>query len=313
MHPFNVGTRVRIVGLQNKPEFNGLCGVIKEFDSNGRAEVLLDRNLFNKEGLSVRAQNLEMLHNHQIQDPMHLLSVFINETDNVKVVDMEIQMLPIAESFIKINPVIANGIYERLATAHTVLRNFAEAVEMRHKVLTVSQRIGDPCQLCTAHGNLGIALVDVGQATEGLYHHNASLQIAETIANISLQGSAHGNIGNALQCLGNFPAAAAAHRQHLLLARAAGDTAAQSRALANLGNALLSAGDAREALSLFRELLADAEARGDEARVGVARSRVGAALQARSPLPTHRYLCPSSFSAAPLHLPFPAPPVECTQ
>jgi tetratricopeptide (TPR) repeat protein len=280
---FNVGLRIRIAGLQNRPEYNGLSGRIGEIMENGRVKVLLDKNSTNQEVLSVPPQNVQRLpptpQNDQIQNPMQILSVFLGEADPNTIVDLEEQVLPIAASLESANPVIAHGIFERLAEAHTTLRNFIRSVEIRNKALNAAARIGDRSQLCAAHGNLGTALVDAGNPAAGLEHHRTSLQLAESLADRSLQGSAHGNIGNALQALGDFRAAASAHRTHLRIARENGYAAAEDRALTNLGNALLSAGDAREALGLFRERLTLAEQRGDAAAEGAACGRVGMALQ----------------------------------
>ncbi|HMI75939.1 MAG TPA: sulfotransferase, partial [Steroidobacteraceae bacterium] len=94
-----------------------------------------------------------------------------------------------------------------------------------------------------AHGNLGNALVDLGQLEEAVQHFRCMLELRPDLA------EAHNNLGNALLSLRRFEEAVTSYRRALALRPNA------PGAHANLGNALYALGRPQEALIHCRRAL----------------------------------------------------------
>jgi tetratricopeptide (TPR) repeat protein len=271
---FKQGAKVRIVGLKSEREYNGLGGIIKKKLPNGRLCVQVTGSMVDKE-LSVTVENVKALEKTDSQAPHSLSTEFsalmanfrqrTEEGDYEKVVLLEGESLPAANTMMRFNPGAALQIFKWLGFAYFKLGTIRKALDLFYQALEAANLYDSDLALCDSYSNLGIALLEDGNPMKALELHKISLQIAEKLGLLPQKASAHGNIGNSHYSLGNFPSALYAHREHLCAAQQLGDRFAEGRALAGVAAALLATGDPAASLDTYRERLALAQEVGDEA------------------------------------------------
>jgi tetratricopeptide (TPR) repeat protein len=106
-----------------------------------------------------------------------------------------------------------------------------------------------------AVGNLGIALMELGEPRKAIEILEQHRIIAREIGDRPGEGNALGNLGIVYRSLGEPRKAIEFFEQRLVIAREVGDRRGEGAALGNLGNAYLQLGEPRQAIKFYEQAL----------------------------------------------------------
>lgn len=172
---------------------------------------------------------------------------------------------------------------EHLAEYLSFGGHFDDWITVSRAALQACERIGDKASEAVAWGNLGRALVEVGQLEEATGAHIRAKAIFQRLGDRRGEGKAWDNFGTALWQAGLRHKAIEAHLHARNLFQATGDLQGEAIAWENIGNALRETGREREALAALSHALAGFQLVQDQRGEASARSSLGVTLRQMAP------------------------------
>jgi tetratricopeptide (TPR) repeat protein len=150
-----------------------------------------------------------------------------------------------------------------LGNALVGLGDARKAIGYHEQALVISREIGDRRAEGQDLGNLGTAYAILGDARKAIEFQEQSLVISREISDRRAEGNALGNLGIVHVRLGYVDKAVGYLEEALVIAQEIGDRRGEGASLGNLGIAAIISGDARKALQFYEQQLAIVREIGD--------------------------------------------------
>lgn len=178
------------------------------------------------------------------------------------------------------DPALQGNALLQMGIALTEQDRIPEAVDRLLTALALFEAAGNQRGIAVARGNLGNALLHIGEYSKAAEHHLAALAVMEAAGDRRGSAVGRGSLGWVQMKLGNFAEAEASLRTSALQFQDIGLRLEEAISLCHLGDCLIHLGRPAEAVGQLRAAAALSEATGSLRYLVIARVRCAEALAA---------------------------------
>jgi len=162
-----------------------------------------------------------------------------------------------------IDPDFAQQSMGNLGSALLRMGQYPRAIQCYEKALELVRMRADRQAESVWLGNLGVCYADLGELPQAIDHHEQALAIAREIGDRQGETNQLGNLGTCYLRLGELQRAIDHLEQALAIAREIGNRQGEAHQLGNLGLCYADLGELRRAIDLYEQALAIAREIGD--------------------------------------------------
>ena len=156
--------------------------------------------------------------------------------------------------------------------------NYKQAIQFHRQALELAQSTANVNLQGRALAGMGNVYLSMGELNQAVDYFQESLTIARTVGDVEGEANALGNLGNAYYLLGDYDRSLKVQQQSLAISKAKEDIQGESEALSGIGLAYEGLGNYEQAIQFYQQRLEISRKTGDLLGQGIGLNNLGGAF-----------------------------------